>query len=126
MAPILPHIELRPTHALRTLETRKMQNITFLSPPCRKELASVEISGSKSCSGAELAKQVKGRSKGRHRCCGTIKGYSPDLMMMIDQMIQGREPGVRDAARQESPPMRSDAARVALRPTRHIPRYERR
>ena len=35
-------------------------------------------------------------------------------------------PGVSEAARQDKPPIKSEAAKVALRPIRRIPRKERR
>ena len=76
MAPILPHMELRPTQAFLTLQDKNMkcrvqQTLSSLHLPRWKELTGVQVCGAKSCGGAKLSKQVKDCPKSRHRGCET-------------------------------------------------------
>ena len=82
MAPILPHMELKPTHAFLTLQYKNLKckgrNPLYL--PSWKKLTGVKVCGAKSCGGAKFAKQVKGCSKSRHRGYATTH----DIYCLLD------------------------------------------
>ena len=112
------------TRYLVKSQFRKRDENDNCGPPCWEEFACVEVGCAKRCCGSKLAQKVKSCPKSRQRGCNNNCQSIEDFSLL--KKINSLKPGVSDAARQENPPIKSDAARVALRPICRIPTKERR